>query len=140
MFWAIEPVWSAVRYCCFIRWIDMISSKLAIIFSELWRRVKFFCHTKSKVSISVKSIWLIISKYFWISFALWGDTKTQNSSLAHVLHCKIWLKCRKMFSIIFTDRYDPKETWKHSCWVFRSNKNFSAALTFKRLDYWNPSF
>ena len=95
------------------------------IFRTLKTSKVCFCHTKNKVSTSVKSVLLIISKCFGINFAFWSGIKTENSPLAHVLHCKIWLRFRKMFSIISTDRYDPKETWKQKCWVLRSNKHFS---------------
>ena len=95
------------------------------IFRILETSKTFFWHTKNKVSTSVKSVLLIISKYFWIIFAFWVGIKTENSSLAYVLHCKIWLRCRKIFSIISIDRCDPKEAWGHNCWVLRSNKNFS---------------
>ena len=55
-------------------------------------------------------------------FASEGSMKIEKTPLADVWDHKICLVCRTMLSLLSTDRYDPKETFQHICWVLVINR------------------
>ena len=58
------------------------------------------------------------------TFAFERGMKTEKSPSPYVWDYKIWLKHHWMLSFNFRDRYDPKEAYKHTCWVLEAVRKF----------------
>ena len=73
------------------------------------------------------SLWMVTQELSsW--FLYW---KSSKSSPAYVYGCKIWLRCRMVFSFVLGGRYDLKEAHKYTWLVSETNKTVFAVIKAK---------
>ena len=73
------------------------------------------------------SLWMVTQELSsW--FLYW---KSSKSSPAYVYGCKIWLRCRMVFSFVLGGRYDLKEAHKYTWLVSETNETFFAVIKAK---------
>ena len=113
-------------YISYIKMKFKLCSSQRIFVWMIFDRQKFFSAISNFIAQGFwGSSWL---PWKWSGpFCLWGSIKTEKSPSAHVWSCKIWLKHRMMLLFVSTDRYDPKEAYKHTCWSLGTNRKVFGA-------------
>ena len=71
----------------------------------------------------------------WVTFAFGGGIKTQKSPSAYVWDHRFCLGCRMTILFVSTDRYDPKDTCKHTSAQLAPDNPPSATLVQKQGGY-----
>ena len=118
--------------CVLWTWFDVRCNPLNLghltdTFKIFLRLFKIFWGHQ-KMTASLTQTWSkICIKTVWVTFAFGMGIKTQKSPSAHVWDYRIWLRCRTMFSLMSTDRYDRKQACKHTCWVLEVKRKFFRA-------------
>ena len=103
----------------------------------VWTSRKFFIGPQSSNVLQKSMIFAIFSIYWKDS---WGSMNAWKSLSTDVWGHSFRLGHRMIPPIVFTDRYDPNEVCKHTCWVMVVAKKILVALEGRRWPHQNSLF
>ena len=79
-----------------------------------------------KVKKYLPNLWFlhIFEPYGFCRLTISGSMKIEKTSSPYVWICIARTKCRGMLPFVSADSYDPKEAFKHICWVMECIRKF----------------